>query len=447
MPVVLFLVVLNISCTFLVLKSFRSTWRRLLLIAFVWLVPWLGSILVFPPCMVSQYLKRMAAQIRLETKREGKGEGASLPSTFERRLSIDEKFFANKIALQALKTKHNYRKTVLIGLFGFLLVRVITLGNPGFFIIFGLVPLAVMSWGSIRLFRSPKSSRLILWLRKFHRRDLRIFPFGRLLQQICLGSGSPVTIQDSTYRWSHSSLLAKGSFAATATYFLSFCTAFLASSLLLLVASAATTYLPKSIAETEVFKFVFFGIILPIGSLYLLFIVFSQILRRACFTMLNEKDFQRVICKLVHRSKQGKGSTALRILRSHDCFWQRAVILLLQNADAVVIDVTDMNASVKWELVQVHRLVPPERLVLCCARKQSSCEHSQSHLINQLSDILSMTYLEKTYRVMYSIPVKGVNLLQVFAQPLIDIFGDFIFEDDYNDLQASVLLALSYSKS
>jgi hypothetical protein len=386
----------------------------------------------------------MAAQIRVETKREGKGE--SLPSTFERRLSIDEKLFANKIALQALKTKHNYISTVLIGLFGFLLVRMITLGNQGFFIIFGLVPLAVMSWGSIRLFRSPKSSRLILWLRKFHRRDLRIFPFGRLLQQICLGSGCPVTIQDSTYRWSHSSLLAKGTFAAIATYCLSFCTALLASSLLVLFASAATSFLPKSIEETGTFKLVYFGLVLPSGSLYLLLIVFSKLLRRACFTMLNEKDFQRAIFKFVHRNKQGKGSTALRILASHDCFWQRAVILLLQNADAVVIDVTDMNASVKWELVQAHRLIPPERLVLCCARKQSSCEQSQSFLINQLSDILSMSYLEKTYRVMYSIPVKEVNLLQVFAQPLIDLFGDFIFEDDYDSLQASVLLALSHSK-
>ena len=415
-----------------------------MLVAFVWLVPWLGSVLVLLPCVVARYLKRMAAHIGAETIREDKV--VNLPSTFERRLSIEEKSSANKIVRQALNTKHSHAKSLLIGCVIFLLVRVTTLGNPGFFIISSLAPLALMSWSSIRLFRAPKSSGLILWLRKFHRHDLRIFPFGRLLQQICLGSGCPVTIQDSSYRFSHSSLLAKGSFAAIIIYFLSCCTASLAALSLVLVASASTTYLPKSIVETELFNHVFFGLILPIGSLYLLVIVFTTLLQRACFTVLKEKDFQEIICKFVHRVKQGRGSATLRILRCHDCFWQRAVILSLQSADAVVVDVTDMNANLKWELVQVHRLVPPQRVVLCCARKQSSCEHSESDLMNQLSEILSETYLEKTYRVMYSIPAKGVNWLQAFAQPLIDLFGDFIFEDDYHALQASVLLALSCSK-
>ena len=47
-----------------------------------------------------------------------------------------------------------------------------------------------------------KGDKLVLWLRRFHVRRPGGMKFDRLLQDSCRGLGFPLTVQDSTFRWS-----------------------------------------------------------------------------------------------------------------------------------------------------------------------------------------------------------------------------------------------------
>jgi hypothetical protein len=63
----------------------------------------------------------------------------------------------------------------------------------------GCLPLALFVgfWTSFR-----RADGVVLWLRRFHQRELKKARFGWLLFNVCWGIAKPITIQDSTYRTS-----------------------------------------------------------------------------------------------------------------------------------------------------------------------------------------------------------------------------------------------------
>ncbi|HAY06573.1 MAG TPA: hypothetical protein DCY26_07955 [Hyphomonas sp.] len=68
---------------------------------------------------------------------------------------------------------------------------------------------------------------------------------------------------------------------------------------------------------------------------------------------------------------------------------QEAVTTLLENCDAALIDVTDLNENTRWELQEAHRQIGPGCLIL--SYQVSLGEHPAApseHLIRQVAEVI-----------------------------------------------------------
>ena len=287
-----------------------------------------------------------------------------------------------------------------------------------------------------RFWRARRGSKFLIWLRRFHRRDLGRFPFGTLLQSACLKQATPITIQDSTYRTSMSSLVARGGISLMAVGFVGLVAALLG----VLAVGAICIGVGSMIGLPD---YVSGLLLLPAAFLIGPFVFYRTILR-AGYRRLRAATGRRVVAGLVQRAKEGRLSWALQVLKCGDDFWQDVVLEGLRSADAVVIDVTDIGPSVRWELSQVSKLVPPERIVLCCACQHGRTLPEEAELMRELMLIFGADALERCRRITYDLPaehnlVAGHLVGWLRRHPVI---AGLLFSQDYIALQRAVTLAL-----
>jgi hypothetical protein len=363
---------------------------------------------------------------------------------FERDFTFEERSFA-----QGILEKQAIRSTVgcaMMVVFWsvFVVAKVATIQVSFIFLPLVLFAIALHNLAGIRFWRVRKGARLVVWLRRFHRQDLRRFPFGALLQGACNHLATPITIQDSTYRLSWNSLVARGVFTMLAV----FVGAVLAGITIVAIGVTLLYFAMETCRVPEQARVIVTGIAVLVGGPVLIVWFVRWISRRACYRRLKPSNYGKRMESLIRRIERGKSTFALQVVQCGDDFWKAVVQQALKSADAVVVDVTELNENVRWELSQISAIVAPERVVLCCAARMGQLPIDESVLLANLVETFGRDEFERMHRVTYSVPAALPGWIEFFDQRIRD-FGAFAalrnLKDNLN-LHLALILAVHAGK-
>jgi hypothetical protein len=296
--------------------------------------------------------------------------------------------------------RSRYRPSSVLLFIAFLVTRIpefkafASSHKPAFFL-----ACAVLFVVIIKLFQREtaltRDAKIVLWIRRFHRKDLRRFPFQLFLETSCASVACPITIQDSTYKRSLGDLASRGPIVLAIQFMLIIVATFIASDLLrrlLLLIAGVIGFDNQPNEFWAVFHFI----------TWLLLIWFC--IRHFGFIALSENNYSKKVQKIIERIKSGRGTSALQILKCEDSFWQKVVLQILPVTDTIVIDVTDITSNIEWELMQVKQHIRPEKVVLICASQSGHLVCDEQHLMKVLLTVFGREWLVKCFRTSYELP-------------------------------------------
>ena len=189
---------------------------------------------------------------------------------------------------------------------------------------------------------SRRTGYVILWLRRFHRREQK--PFQKVLDEACMYTCMPITIQDTSLR--NSINFGLGRLAP-----------FLWGSMVILVVIGmvpTTAILRDEIA-------IVMSLSLAVGMIAANWLGYLK---------FREEDSAESLIRLVEKIRRGKvRNGGVLVLRCQDSFWRSVVQESLRRVDAVVVDVSEPSENVIWELRTALSLRSPEGILLACARE------------------------------------------------------------------------------
>ena len=204
-----------------------------------------------------------------------------------------------------------------------------------------------MIMGSSRMANAGSTGYAVVWLRRFHRQQHRSFQ--NILEKACGFVGIPITIQDSSFRFSMSMANVRiGSMASFAVI-----------TLLIL------GLIPMSRIAAD------FVVIIASGTILAVF-AFS---RKLGYTHLRQSNAQERTLQLftnIHARKGSRGGVV--ILKCEDSFWRDVVSLAIQHANAVIVDVTEPSENVIWELQTALGAKSPESILLAYEKDEKPFE-------------------------------------------------------------------------
>lgn len=302
----------------------------------------------------------------------------------------------------------------------FVLVKLAILNVVGLILLpLIFIPLVALHISGRRLWKVEQGGHLVLWLRRFGRNDLRKFPFGKILSQASGDYATPLTIQDSTYRFSFDFLISKG--VGVILFIMIF--GFIGGLVISLLIAFAWDGLGRVIGLGDWWNLLILPITIPI-----VFGLPIYLVRRACFQRLKASNARRKIEELSDQVRLGRRSNALHIARCGDSFWRDAVQTGIERASAVVIDVTAVGRNIRWELSQVKALVPPERVILVAAAQHGEPFLGRMRLGKELEDVFGISWLMRTRKILYEVPDQHPAIIEFFMQRLRE-FVPILFKD------------------
>jgi hypothetical protein len=237
------------------------------------------------------------------------------------------------------------------------------------------------------------SHRLVLWLRRFHRKDLLEFPFPAFLERVCRGVAVPITLQDSTVVTARTAAQLRPSYYALTALFGVSWFAFCLSTVLFLQSD------PGFDLET-----LLRGIVPALALVALIavpiFIPHLGVVR------LDTTRGRRLVQRLMDaiESREGVPQT-LTIVSTPDDAWQYWVLRFLKHSDAVIIDVTHLSESLHWELRQLALHLRPQQLILAYAAPEGSEAELPPELQAELASVLGESMVEESQRFFYELPL------------------------------------------
>jgi hypothetical protein len=178
---------------------------------------------------------------------------------------------------------------------------------------------------------------LVLWLRRFHRRQQK--PFQNILERACTFVGTSITIQDSSFRSSQAMASTR---ISTFGWFLFV--------ILLVFGYPVMNTIYVLIAVIIAFTW---------------FVIVFALFRRLGHIKLRESNSRDRTFRLIQTIRERKAYRGgVVILKCEDSFWHDVVSLAIQHADAVIVDVTEPSENVIWELQTALRAKAPENILL-----------------------------------------------------------------------------------
>ena len=92
----------------------------------------------------------------------------------------------------------------------------------------------------------------------------------------------------------------------------------------------------------------------------------------------------------------------------------------LSRASAVVMDVSNLNPNIVWELQTVKELLPPEMVILVCATGEKGALIDGTILDGRLEEDFGKGWLSRTRKVTYKIPGAGLPVIGGLLRKLRD---------------------------
>jgi hypothetical protein len=252
-----------------------------------------------------------------------------------------------------------------------------------------------------------RGDKLVVWLRRFHRRRPKGLRFDQLLISSCKGLGIPLTVQDSSFKSSFDEAMPR----LEVPLFIWSC--------------VLTAWLV--------------GFIKPPVAVLLAIFVFPILIflwaGRAGYHDLAPETAREETLGLIReiRERRGKhGDDSVLIVRCQDSFWRDIVQLSLRNASSAVIDVTEISENVIWELKTALREMAPESITLACGFGQ----YDEPQLPREVQETLAA-----------ELGADGPGRVQKFYYPRQAYQSDRLLRDSLmQELRARLAVAVAYSE-
>ncbi len=214
-------------------------------------------------------------------------------------------------------------------------------------------------------FRRARGDKIVLWLRRFHEKEPKRFRFNQILNGAGRGLFSAITIQDSVFKTSYySSILGS---------VLMIPLVFGVGMLILMLVAVATLGTLSFVAglDSTPLAIVTITVVVLVGVLYA-YGVWRFLISRGFKTLPAEAAVQK--CgELLARISNRRGPLAgVSILKCGDEVWQKVVKYCLERADALIIDVSDINENMMWELKNAYELLPAAAIILVCKEEDAA---------------------------------------------------------------------------
>lgn len=219
-----------------------------------------------------------------------------------------------------------------------------------------MVSFLALLWSALR---RTGADRAVVWLRRFHQHESSRFPLPEYLTMLGVGRFQVATIQDTKFQFSFLTGMTRSALAIITFQVVATLSFFLLS----LGVLGKLTSLKNSSPLTLLILSVFVGI--AIQAVALRAFAKSLARRRGVEILKSAKDIRRLV-RWFERVQGGIGHVVpgLKIFKCSDEFWTDAVVVMLQRCNAAIIDISDLNENMRWELLQSIELVPPQRLIL-----------------------------------------------------------------------------------
>ena len=236
------------------------------------------------------------------------------------------------------------------------------------------------------------SHKMVLWLRRFHQADLMEFPFPAFLEELCRGVAVPITLQDSTVSGANNAAQLRPAFHLLRTlmmvsWFMFFISAIAAS-------DSESWQDPQALIGGA-------GVVLAI----VMFVGSAIAIRRLDVVRLGSGPGRKLAEDLLAaiNSKQGVPQT-LTVVSTPDEDWQHWVLLFIERAHAVIIDVTRLSENVHWELRTLTDKLLPEQLIIAFGCLEDQAQELPAEVESELAAVIGHPMLERSQRFFYTIP-------------------------------------------
>jgi hypothetical protein len=194
--------------------------------------------------------------------------------------------------------------------------------------------------------------RIVLVLRRFRKRQWR---YGVVLDYLkfgCLGLAVPITIQDSSFRGNLPISL------ELVQYLL------LPALCFALVISTPFLNVPFPLMLT-----------LWVGGCAAIISIGYSLLRRIAVYSSGPSGYQQMLTKMFLKIRRRRLLySGTQVMKFPNAVWQNAIEMSIREADAVVIDISEISDAVAWEINTVRELMPSQRVIFIWSDARSEKE-------------------------------------------------------------------------
>jgi hypothetical protein len=136
------------------------------------------------------------------------------------------------------------------------------------------------------------------------------------------------------------------------------------------------------------------------------YILLRSLVSRRVVLRPGRSNYRKVLTGFLHRLR-GRASvySGTRVIKLTNDSWREAIELCLKEVDCVVIDITDLNDSVAWEVNMAYQHLPAEAILLTWELDASTAESPANSiwviptvLSSKLSAIVPGTAVERSRR-------------------------------------------------
>jgi hypothetical protein len=238
----------------------------------------------------------------------------------------------------------------------------------------GLTPGAAFVIGQRLAARRLHTPHLILWLRRFHGGPIRGISFPTVLGSACSGLAIPLTLQDDRYAFSF-----QAGHYRTLRFLEIVGPIIVFTAILMSLFYLAEVFSPVGRVGATLISFFFTGV-----AFFVWMVRRQRSLGVLPLASTNpDGQIRALLDSLREDKKRVPGIGGLIVIKVPDECWRQAVLVALDRCALVIIDVTDLSDSLKWELSASVKAQPSERIILACGIDEMGDESERRKSIQQ----------------------------------------------------------------
>lgn len=280
------------------------------------------------------------------------------------------------------------------------------MAGPFLFGLLGIFPAIGFFW---RLFRKLGADQVVVWLRRFHQHEPSRFPLPKYLSILGANRFQVSTIQDSKFNFS---LLTGATRSILGLAALQVPLTFVYLLIAIVITDRFFDWLQPERAPFGLLENVVIVLMVPLVGIVLYGpIAYWIVRRRGAVRLKTAKDLVRIE-KWIDRVHSGIGHTmpGLKIFKCDDDFWMDAVRTMLSRSDAAILDISDLNENMRWELGQCADLIQKDKLILAFAvRPEFYPGDPEEELVAQIEQLIGTAKLQEVLFWGYPEPLELIN--------------------------------------